>query len=62
MEAETARKVEFEIPAIAIGKIAGQLEKLEAGQLQHFTGYMAKRNRKSRTLVFHITGITSLTD
>ena len=61
-EAEAQRSVEFEMPVIAIGKIAGQLEKLEAGQLRHFTGYLAKRNRKSRTLVLHITGIASLSD
>ena len=58
VEAETERAIEFEIPAIAIGAIAGQLDRLEPGQIQHFTGFMARRNRKSRTLVFHITGIT----
>ena len=61
-EAEASRNVEFEMPVIAIGKIAGQLEKLEAGQIRLFTGYMAKRNRRSHTLVLHITDITSLTD
>ena len=59
-EAETERIVEFEIPATAIGKIAGQLEKLEAGQIQRFTGFMAKKSRKSNMLVFHITGIAPM--
>lgn len=61
-EAETLRTVEFEIPATAIGKIAGRVEKLEPGQIQRFIGFMAGRSRKSKTLVFHITDITSITD
>lgn len=62
MEAETRRMIEFEIPATAIGKIAGTLEKLEPGQIQRFTGFMAKKSQKSKSLVFHITDITSITD
>lgn len=61
-EAETERIVEFEIPAIAIGKIAGRLEQLESGHIQHFSGFMARKSRKSKTLVFHITGIASVTE
>ncbi|MDL2284813.1 primosomal replication protein N [Oxalobacter sp. OttesenSCG-928-P03] len=61
-EAETARIVEFEVPAKAIGSIAGRLEKLEPGQIQRFTGFMAAKSQKSKTLVFHITNITSITD
>lgn len=62
IEAEIQRTVEFEIPVMAIGKIAGRLEKLEPGQIQRFTGFMARKSQKSPTLVFHITGITSITD
>ena len=62
VEAETERIVEFEISAMAIGKIAGQLEKLEAGQIQRFGGFMAKKSHKSSTLVFHITDIAPLTN
>lgn len=62
VEAETGRLVEFEIPATAIGKIAGSLERLEPGQIQRFTGFMAKKSQKSRTLVFHITDMASITD
>ena len=61
-EAEIERIVEFEIPATAIGKIAGMLEKLEPGQIQRFTGFMAGKSKKSKSLVFHITNMTSITD
>ncbi len=61
-EAETARMVEFEIPVMAIGKIAGRLEKLEPGQIQRFIGFMARKSQKSKSLVFHITDIASITD
>jgi len=62
IEAETKRITEFEIQTAAIGKIAGTLEKLELGQIQRFTGFMARRSQKSKSLVFHITDITSVTD
>lgn len=61
-EAETERLVELEIPAMAIGKVADELNKLESGQVQHFTGFLAKKNRHSKSLVFHITDIASITD
>jgi primosomal replication protein N len=62
IEAETKRIIEFEIPAAAIGKIAGTLEKLEPGQIQRFTGFMARKSQKSKSLMFHITDIASITD
>ncbi|MCM1512114.1 MAG: primosomal replication protein N [Oxalobacter formigenes] len=61
-EAETERLVELEIPAMAIGKIANELDKLETGKIQCFTGFLAKKSRNSKSLVFHITDITSITD
>ena len=61
-EAESERTVEFEMPATAIGRMAGTLEKLEPGQIRRFTGFMAGKSRKSKSLVFHITDITSVTD
>lgn len=61
-EAETKRLVELEIPAMAIGKIAGELDKLETGQIQCFTGFLAKKSRNSKSLVFHITDIASITN
>lgn len=61
-EAETKRLVELEIPAMAIGKIANELDKLESGQIQCFTGFLAKKTRNNKSLVFHITDIVSLTE
>lgn len=54
-EAESQRLIEFEIPAIAIGKIVGRFDKLELGQIQCFSGFLATKNKKSKTLIFHIT-------
>lgn len=61
-EAEAERMVEFEISAIAIGEIAGRFGTTELGEVHHFTGFMARRNRNSRSLVFHITDFSSATD
>lgn len=61
-EADTKRLVELEIPAMAIGKIADKLDKLESGQLQCFTGFLARKTRSNKSLVFHITDMTSITD
>lgn len=62
VEAEAERTVEFEIAAIAIGEIAGRFGQAELGEIQHFTGFMARRNRNSKSLVFHITDFSSVTD
>lgn len=61
-EALMERTIEFEMPAVAIGEIAGRVEKLEPGQIQRFIGFMAKKSLKSKTLVFHITDLMSITD
>ena len=55
MEAGVERLVEFEMPALAAGEISGRFSQLELGQPCSFTGFLAKKNRNSRTLVFHIT-------
>ena len=60
MEAGVARNVEFEIPAIAIGDISESFEKLAIGSFYHFTGFLAARSLKSRNLLFHITGFSSI--
>lgn len=62
IEAETERIIEFEIPVIAIGKITVPFEKLEIGQVQRFIGFLTKRSQKSKSLVFHLTDITSITN
>ena len=54
VEAGIERLVEFEIAALASGEIAGKLNQTEMGETHHFSGFMARRNRKSKSLVFHI--------
>jgi primosomal replication protein N len=59
MEAGIPRLIELEIPAIAAGEISGRLNQVELGTLFQFSGFLARRNRNSRTLVFHITDFDS---
>ncbi len=54
MEAGIARTVEFEIVALAAGEIAGRFDKAALAGQFYFTGFLARRNRNSRGLVFHI--------
>ncbi len=56
VEAGTARTVEFEAPAIAIGEIARQVDAAPMSAQLGFTGFLARRSKQSRTLVFHVTG------
>jgi primosomal replication protein N len=53
-EAGVARTVEFEIPAFAAGEISGRFGSAELGASYRFTGFLAKKNRNSKALVFHI--------
>ena len=54
MEAGVPRLVEFEIPAFAAGEISGRFSQAELGAVHQFTGFLAKKNRNSKALVFHI--------
>ncbi|MFT5534969.1 MAG: primosomal replication protein N [Burkholderiaceae bacterium] len=53
-EARVERQVEFEISAIAAGEISGRFDQARLGAMFHFTGFLARKNRNSKTLVFHI--------
>ncbi|MCG2583019.1 primosomal replication protein N [Massilia sp. TS11] len=53
-EAGVARTTEFEITAVAAGEIAGRFGQAELGVAYDFTGFLAKKNRNSKSLVFHI--------
>ncbi len=55
VEAGIARQVEFEMAAQAAGPVADMLERAEMGRDYRFRGFMARRNRNSRSLVFHLT-------
>jgi len=54
-EAGVQRLVEFEITAIAAGEISGRFNQAELGGTFQFTGFLARKNRNSKSLVFHIT-------
>jgi primosomal replication protein N len=54
VEAGIERLVEFEIPALASGEIAGRFNQAELGVTHHFTGFMARKSRNSKSLVFHV--------
>ena len=54
VEAGVARLTEFEIAAIAAGEISGRFSQAELGATHQFTGFLAKKNRSSKSLVFHI--------
>lgn len=49
------RQVEFEIPAIAAGEISKRFLDIELGAAMLFTGFLARKNRNSKSIVFHVT-------
>jgi primosomal replication protein N len=59
-EAGVQRLVEFEIAAIAAGEISGRFNQAELGGTFQFTGFLARKNRNSKSLIFHITEISSI--
>ncbi len=54
VEAGVVRLTEFEIAAVAAGEISGRFSQAELGASLQFTGFLAKKNRSSKSLVFHI--------
>ncbi|NMM28174.1 MAG: primosomal replication protein N [Glaciimonas sp.] len=54
MEAGTDRLAEFEIAALAAGEVSGQFNQADLGSMFQFTGFLARKNRNSKSLVFHI--------
>jgi len=60
LEAQVTRLVELEISTLAIGEISGRFNQLELGRDYRFTGFLARRNRNSKGLVFHIIEIQAI--
>ena len=54
MEAGIARLIEFEMSALAVGEISGRFNRAELGKVFQFGGFLARKNRNSKSLVFHI--------
>ncbi|WP_016833917.1 primosomal replication protein N [Herbaspirillum lusitanum] len=59
-EAGIKRLVEFEITAFAAGEISSRLNRAGLGEMFKFTGFMARRNRNSKSIVFHIVDFESV--
>lgn len=55
VQATSKRQVEFEVNAMAAGEIAARFLEIELGVLMAFTGFLARKNRNSKSLVFHVT-------
>ena len=60
VEAGIVRQVEFEAAAVAAGPIADMLERAEMGQAYRFSGFIARKSRNSKALVFHLTDIDTI--
>lgn len=60
VEAGIVRKVEFEAAVLAAGTIADMLERAELGKAYRFGGFIARKNRNSKALVFHLTDIDTI--
>lgn len=55
IEAGIPRQIEFEMTAIAAGEISGRFSRAELGVLFRFSGFLARKSRNSKSLVFHIS-------
>lgn len=60
VEAGIPRQVEMTLAAVAAGAASGKLESTAMGVETLFTGFLAKKNRNARTLVFHITELQDI--
>lgn len=60
MEAGIARLTEFEIAALAAGEISGRFDQAPLGGLYEFTGFLARKSRNSKSLVFHIIDFSAV--
>lgn len=60
VEAGVARQVELTIEAVAAGEASAALAASEMGKVLLFTGFLAKKHRNARTLVFHITALQDI--
>ncbi len=54
VEAGIPRLIEFEIAALAAGEISGRFNQAELGGTFRFKGFLARKSRNSKALVYHI--------
>jgi primosomal replication protein N len=55
IEAGAPRTLEFVVNAIALGPVAGKLEREALGAQLDLSGFLAPRSRRSSKLVLHLT-------
>ena len=61
VEADIPRLIEFEVAALAAGEISGRFSRAELGKAFRFTGFLARKNRNSKSLVLHIADFEAYT-
>jgi len=54
IEAGMKRKIECEIPAVAMAQLAEQAKGINVGTVVKVSGFLAKRSLNSRQLVLHL--------
>ncbi|MTV37866.1 primosomal replication protein N [Duganella radicis] len=62
MEAGIARLTEFEVSAVAAGEISGRFHQAPLGGMYQFSGFLSKKSRNSKSLVFHIIDFSAVPD
>ncbi|WP_090176191.1 MULTISPECIES: primosomal replication protein N [unclassified Duganella] len=62
VEAGIVRLSEFEITALAAGEISGRFSQTPLAGLYQFTGFLNKKSRNSKSLVFHIIDFSAVAD
>jgi primosomal replication protein N len=55
IEAGALRSLEFMVNAVALGPVAGKLEREALGAQLDLSGFLAPRSRRSSKLVLHLT-------
>ena len=60
LEAGMPRKVQCEIPALALGAAARQASTMQVGLKVRAEGFLAQRSLRSTQLVMHVDNITTL--
>ena len=57
LEASKPRMVKCTVSAVALGVAANQVSGLEVGSLKNWTGFIALRSHKSKSLRFHVCAV-----
>jgi primosomal replication protein N len=57
LEASKPRLVKCIVPALALGVAATQIGVLELGSLRNWSGFIALRSHKSKSLRFHVCAV-----